>query len=88
MVQTKDFDIEFNDFISKMDRPPTESTLKSYKSQYLTIRANFDKPIKQVSNKDLMEWVMAATTKAGKEMTINSKKNLLNVMVMLKKQVN
>ena len=87
MVQTKDFDIEFTDFISKMDRPPTESTLKSYKSQYVTIRANFDKPIKQVSNKDLLEFIDNSKTKGGKDTTVNTKKNLLNVMVMVKKQV-
>jgi hypothetical protein len=87
MVQTKDFDIEFNDFISKMDRPPTESTLKSYKSQYVTIRANFDKPIKQVPNKDLLSFIDNSKTKGGKETTVNTKKNLLNIMVMIKKQV-
>jgi len=86
-VQTKDFDIEFNDFISKLDRPPTESTLKSYKSQYLTIRANFDKPIKNIDNKDLLSFIDNSKTKGGKDTTLNTKKNLLNIMVMVKKQV-
>ncbi len=87
MVQTKDFDIEFNDFISKLDRPPTESTLKSYKSQYLTIRANFDKPIKNIDNKDLLSFIDNSKTKGGKDTTVNTKKNLLNIMVMVKKQI-
>ena len=81
------YELEFKDFADNMEREATESTLKLYKSQYNTIRENFDKPLKKIPNKDLIEWVMTATTKGGKEMTINSKKNLLNVMVMLKKQV-
>tara|TARA_R100000951_G_scaffold1825_1_gene3496 strand:- start:2441 stop:3307 length:867 start_codon:yes stop_codon:yes gene_type:complete len=81
------YDLEFKDFSDNMEREATESTLKLYKSQYNTIRSNFDKPLKKVPNKELIKWVMGATTKAGKEMTINSKKNLLNVMVMVKKQV-
>ena len=81
------YELEFKDFSDNMEREATESTLKLYKSQYGTIRSNFDKPIKKVPNKDLIDWVMTAKTKGGKEMSINSKKNLLNIMVMAKKQV-
>ena len=65
------YELEFKDFADNMEREATESTLKLYKSQYNTIRENFDKPLKKIPNKDLIEWVMTATTKGGKEMTIN-----------------
>ena len=88
MVQTKDYDVEFDKFIINLDRQVTPGTIKAYRSQYLIIRANFDKELKQVSNKEFIEYLNSATTKAGKDISINTKKNLMNLMVMVKKQVN
>jgi hypothetical protein len=87
MVQTKKYDAEFNEFIMNMDKPVTPGTEKAYRSQYLTIRSNFDKPLNQVSNKDFIDYLNSATTKGGKEISTNTKKNIMNVMVMVKKQV-
>jgi hypothetical protein len=87
MVQTKKYDAEFNEFIMNMDKPVTAGTEKAYRSQYLTIRSNFDKPLNQVSNKDFIDYLNSATTKGGKEISTNTKKNIMNVMVMVKKQV-
>jgi hypothetical protein len=87
MVQTKKYDTEFNEFIMNMDKPVTAGTEKAYRSQYLTIRSNFDKPLNQVSNKDFIDYLNSATTKGGKEISTNTKKNIMNVMVMVKKQV-
>jgi hypothetical protein len=88
MVQTKNYDVEFNEFIMNMDKPVTAGTEKAYKSQYLIIRGNFQKPLNQVSNSDFIEYLNTATTKGGKEISTNTKKNLMNLMVMVKKQVN
>jgi hypothetical protein len=87
MVQTKKYDTEFNEFIMNMDKPVTAGTEKAYRSQYLTIRSNFDKPLNQVSNSDFIKYLNSATTKGGKEISTNTKKNIMNVMVMVKKQV-
>ena len=87
MVQTKDHDVEFNEFIMNLDRQVTPGTMKAYRSQYLIIRANFDKPLNQVSNKEFVEYLKSATTKGGKEISTNTKKNLMNLMVMVKKQI-
>jgi hypothetical protein len=87
MVQTKKYDAEFNEFIMNMDKPVTAGTEKAYRSQYLTIRSNFDKPLNQVSNSDFIKYLDSATTKGGKEISTNTKKNIMNVMVMVKKQV-
>ena len=87
MVQTKEYDVEFDDFIVNLDRPVTPGTAKAYRSQYLTIRANFDKPLFEVSNSEFIEYVNKATTKAGKPLTVNTQKNLMNIMVMVKKQI-
>ena len=88
MVQTKIYDVEFDSFIMNLDRPVTAGTLKAYRSQYLIIRANFDKPLIEVSNKEFINYLDNATTKGGKQISINTKKNLMNLMVMVKKQVN
>jgi hypothetical protein len=88
MVQTKQYNTEFNEFIMNMNRPVTAGTMKAYRSQYLIIRSNFDKPLIEVSNKEFTEYLDNATTKAGKPLTINTQKNLMNTMVMVKKQVN
>jgi len=88
MVQTKDYDVEFDKFIINLDRQVTPGTIKAYRSQYLIIRANFDKELKQVSNKEFIEYLNSATTKAGKDISTNTKKNLMNLMVMVKKTVN
>ena len=88
MVQTKDYDVEFNEFIMNMNRPVTAGTMKAYRSQYLIIRSNFDKALIEVSNSDFIEYLNKATTKGGKEISTNTKKNLMNTMVMVKKQVN
>jgi hypothetical protein len=87
MVQTKDHDVEFNEFVMNFDRPVTPGTMKAYRSQYLIIRSNFNKPLNQVSNKEFVEYLNKATTKGGKEISTNTKKNLMNTMVMVKKQV-
>jgi hypothetical protein len=87
MVQTKIYDTEFDSFIMNLDRPVTAGTQKAYRSQYLIIRANFDKPLKEVSNKEFINYLDNATTKAGKDISTNTKKNLMNLMVMVKKQV-
>ena len=87
MVQTKIYDTEFNEFIMNLDKPVTAGTQKAYRSQFLTIRSNFDKPLNQVSNKDFIEYLNKATTKGGKEISTNTKKNLMNLLVMIKKQV-
>ncbi len=87
MVQTKDYNVEFDSFIMNLDRPVTPGTMKAYRSQYLIIRSNFDKPLNQVSNKEFIEYLKSATTKGGKEISTNTKKNLMNLMVMVKKQV-
>jgi hypothetical protein len=88
MVQTKIYDTEFDEFIINLDRPVTAGTMKAYRSQYLIIRANFDKPLKEVSNKEFINYLDNATTKGGKDISTNTKKNLMNLMVMVKKQVN
>jgi GTPase involved in cell partitioning and DNA repair len=88
MVQTKDYDVEFDSFIMNLDRAVTAGTQKAYRSQYLIIRANFDKPLKEVSNKEFINYLDNATTKGGKEISTNTKKNLMNLLVMVKKQVN
>jgi hypothetical protein len=88
MVQTKIYDTEFNEFIMNLDKPVTAGTEKAYRSQYLTIRGNFEKPLNQVSNSDFIKYLNSATTKGGKPLTINTQKNLMNLMVMVKKQVN
>jgi len=87
MVQTKIYNTEFNEFIMNLDKPVTAGTQKAYRSQFLTIRSNFDKPLNQVSNKDFIEYLNKATTKGGKEISTNTKKNLMNLLVMIKKQV-
>ena len=87
MVQTKDYDVEFDKFIINLDRQVTPGTTKAYRSQYLIIRANFDKPLNQVSNSEFINYLDNATTKGGKEISTNTKKNLMNLMVMVKKQV-
>ena len=87
MVQTKIYNTEFNEFIMNLDKPVTAGTEKAYKSQYLIIRSNFQKPLNQVSNKEFIEYLNKATTKGGKEISTNTKKNLMNLMVMVKKQV-
>jgi hypothetical protein len=87
MVQTKKHDVEFNEFVMNLDRQVTPGTMKAYRSQYLIIRSNFDKPLNQVSNKEFVEYLNKATTKGGKEISTNTKKNLMNTMVMVKKQV-
>ena len=88
MVQTKDFDNEFDNFVMNLDRPLGAGTLKAYKSQFLVIRYNFDKPLFEISNKQFLDYLESATTKGGKAISLNTKKNLLNIMVMVKKQVN
>jgi hypothetical protein len=88
MVQTKQYNTEFNEFIMNMNRPVTAGTMKAYRSQYLIIRSNFDKALIEVSNSDFIEYLNKATTKGGKEISTNTKKNLMNTMVMVKKQVN
>ena len=87
MVQTKIYDTEFDEFIMNLDRPVTPGTMKSYRSQYLIIRSNFDKPLKEVSNSEIINYLNTATTKGGKPLTINTQKNLINLMAMVKKQV-
>ena len=87
MVQTKEHDVEFDDFIVNLDKPVTPGTAKAYRSQYLTIRANFDKPLFEVSNSEFLDYLNSATTKGGKDLSTNTKKNLMNVMVMVKKQI-
>ena len=87
MVQTKIYNTEFNEFIMNLDKPVTAGTEKAYKSQYLIIRSNFQKPLNQVSNKEFIEYLNKATTKGGKEISTNTKKNLMNLLVMVKKQV-
>jgi hypothetical protein len=87
MVQTKIYDTEFDEFIINLDRQVTPGTLKSYRSQYLIIRSNFDKELKKVSNSEFINYLDTATTKGGKPLTINTQKNLINLMVMVKKQV-
>ena len=88
MVQTKIYDTEFDEFIMNLDRPVTPGTMKSYRSQYLIIRSNFDKPLKEVSNSEIINYLNNATTKGGKDISTNTKKNLMNILVMVKKQVN
>ena len=88
MVQTKDFDNEFDNFVMNLDRPLGAGTLKAYKSQFLVIRYNFDIPLFEISNKQFLDYLESATTKGGKVLSLNTKKNLLNIMVMVKKQVN
>ena len=88
MVQTKDFDNEFDNFVINLDRPLGAGTLKAYKSQFLVIRYNFDIPLFEISNKQFLDYLESATTKGGKVLSLNTKKNLLNIMVMVKKQVN
>ena len=87
MVQTKIYDTEFDEFIMNMNKPVTAGTKKAYRSQYLTIRSNFDKTLNQVSNSEFIEYLNTATTKGGKPLTINTQKNLINLMAMVKKQV-
>ena len=87
MVQTKIYDTEFDKFIMNMNKPVTAGTKKAYRSQYLTIRSNFDKTLNQVSNSEFIEYLNTATTKGGKPLTINTQKNLINLMAMVKKQV-
>jgi len=87
MVQTKIYDVEFDSFIMNLDRQVTPGTMKAYRSQYLIIRANFDKPLIEVSNSEFINYLDNATTKGGKPLTINTQKNLMNLMVMVKKQV-
>jgi len=88
MVQTKIYNTEFDEFVMNLDRQVTPGTMKSYRSQYLIIRANFDKSLKEVSNSEFINYLDNATTKGGKQMSTNTKKNLMNLMVMVKKQVN
>ena len=88
MVQTKDFDNEFDNFVMNLERPLGAGTLKAYKSQFLVIRSNFDIPLFEISNKQFLDYLESATTKGGKVLSVNTKKNLLNIMVMVKKQVN
>jgi len=88
MVQTKDYDVEFDSFIMNLDRQVTPGTIKAYRSQYLIIRANFDKPLIEVSNSEFINYLDNATTKGGKQISTNTKKNLMNLMVMVKKNVN
>ena len=88
MVQTKIYNTEFDEFVMNLDRQVTPGTMKSYRSQYLIIRANFDKSLKEVSNSEFINYLGNATTKGGKQMSTNTKKNLMNLMVMVKKQVN
>ena len=87
-MQTKDFDNEFDNFVMNLDRPLGAGTLKAYKSQFLVIRYNFDIPLFEISNKQFLDYLESATTKGGKVLSLNTKKNLLNIMVMVKKQVN
>jgi hypothetical protein len=70
-----------------LDKPVTAGTQKAYRSQYLTIRANFDKPLFEVSNSEFLDYLNSATTKGGKDLSTNTKKNLLNIMTMVKKQI-
>ena len=87
MVQTKIYDVEFDSFIMNLDRQVTPGTIKAYRSQYLIIRANFDKPLIEVSNSEFINYLDNATTKGGKQISTNTKKNLMNLMVMVKKTV-
>ncbi len=85
---TKKFDEEFDEFVKGMERILSEGTLKQYRSQFNIIKATFpDTKLKEVPNSTLLKYIDTAKSKSGKDLTINTKKNLLNILVMVKKQV-
>ena len=84
----KNHDEEFEEFASNTERELSPSTLKQYKSQFNIIKLAFpDTELRDVPNSELLEYINTAKAKGGKNLTINTKKNLLNLLVMIKKQV-
>ena len=84
----KNYEQEFQDFVSKTERELSPGTLKQYKSQFNIIKLAFpDTELRDVPNSELLEYINTAKAKGGKDLTLNTKKNLLNLLVMIKKQV-
>jgi hypothetical protein len=88
MAENPEHKKEFDEFVAGTARELSPGTLKQYKSQFNIIKIAFpDTQLRDVPNSELLEYINTAKAKGGKELTINTKKNLLNLLVMIKKQV-
>jgi len=88
MPKNAKHEIEFDEFVAKSEREFSIGTLKQYKSQFNIIKIAFpDTQLRDVPNSELLEYINNAKAKGGKDLTLNTKKNLLNLLVMIKKQV-
>jgi len=88
MAKNPNYEKEFDEFVAKSEREFSPGTLKQYKSQFNIIKIAFpDTELRDVPNAELLEYINTAKAKGGKDLTLNTKKNLLNLLVMIKKQV-
>ena len=89
MAKNPEHEKEFDEFVAKSEREFSPGTLKQYKSQFNIIKIAFpDTQLRDVPNSELLEYINTAKAKRGQDLTLNTKKNLLNLLVMIKKQVN
>lgn len=69
---------ELTMYFSILDNPPSKSSQMAYKSQYKKIRTHFDKPLGDIPVDEIKEYLETINP-------MNTRKNLLNIFVMLKK---
>ena len=72
---------EFEAFVEKLERTPSPSSIKGYQTQYNKIYGGIGKNISEATVEELTAFIDTIESK-------NTKKNLLNIMVMVKKQSN
>ena len=70
--------MELQNYFDTLENPPAKSSQLSYKSQYRYIRKSFDVDLIDVSVEDILIYLDSIEK-------LNTKKNLLNIFIMLKK---
>ena len=78
MTNVIDF-TELNDYFASLDKPPSKSSQMAYKSQYKKIRTEIKKPLLTLPIDEITEYLETIEQ-------MNTKKNLLNIFVMLKRK--
>lgn len=69
---------ELTDYFDTLEFPPAKSSQAAYRSQYKRLRTDFKKPLKPISVDEIKEYL-------NKVPHPNTRKNLLNIFVMLKR---
>ncbi len=69
---------ELTDYFETLENPPAKSSQSSYRSQYKRLSTDFGKPLKTISVAEITEYLNLVPHP-------NTRKNLLNIFVMLKR---